>query len=206
MSSVQDELINERTAILELVNTDSFLSRHVEKVMTLFQQIRDSKKGLLQRGMIWFDSKHNTYRPTAAGLLMFGQSPDAAFPQSRIAANAYSGTSKEDLIDRSDIRKPFPSAIEDAIQLLIRNMGHITKTQSFSRVVIDEYPYDALREAIVNAVAHRDYGIRGASIRIEKYSNRLQILSPGGPPPPITMSKIRSLNYTPCSRNPTARR
>jgi ATP-dependent DNA helicase RecG len=160
------------------------------------------KKVLLQRGMIWFDSNHNTYRPTAAGLLMFGRSPDAAFPQCRIAANAYSGTSKEDLIDRSDIRKPLPSAIEDAIQFLIRNMRHITKTQGFSRVVIDEYPYDALREAVVNAVAHRDYGIRGASIRIEKYSDRLQILSPGGPPPPVTMRKLRSLNYSPCSRNP----
>jgi ATP-dependent DNA helicase RecG len=93
-------------------------------------------------------------------------------------------------------------AIEDAIQFLIRNMRHITKVQGFSRVVIDEYPYDALREALVNAVAHRDYGIQGASIRIEKYADRLRILSPGGPPPPITMNKIRSLDYTPCSRNP----
>ena len=93
-------------------------------------------------------------------------------------------------------------AVEDAIQFLIRNMRHITKTQGFSRIAIDEYPYDALREALVNAVAHRDYGIQGASIRIEKYSDRLQILSPGGPPPPITMSKLRSLDYTPCSRNP----
>jgi predicted HTH transcriptional regulator len=162
----------------------------------------EMKKILLQRGMIWFDDNHGTHRPTAAGLLMFGLSPDAVFPQCRIAANVYSGKNKGDLVNRLDIKKPLPLAIEDAIQFLIRNIRHITKTQGFSRVAIDEYPYDALREALVNAVAHRDYGIQGASIRIEKFADQLQILSPGGPPPPITMSKIRSLNYTPCSRNP----
>ncbi len=95
-----------------------------------------------------------------------------------------------------------PIAIEDAIQFLIRNMRHITKMQGFSKVAIDEYPYEALREALVNAVAHRDYGIQGAGIRIEKFVDRLQIFSPGGPPPPITMKKLRSLDYIPCSRNP----
>lgn len=162
----------------------------------------DIQKILFQRGMIWFDEKNNSYRPTAAGLILFGFSPDAVFPQCRIAANAYSGTNKGDLIDRLDIKKPLPMALEDAIQFLIRNMRHTTKTQGFSRVTIDEYPYDALREALVNAVAHRDYKIQGASIRIEKYSDRLQILSPGKPPDPITMKKLRSLEYTPCSRNP----
>lgn len=162
----------------------------------------ETQKTLLQRGMLWFDGKQGTYRPTAAGLLMFGLSPDAVFPQCRITANAYSGTNKGDLIDRSDIRKPLPLAIEDAFHFLIRNMRHTTRTQGFSRVAVDEYPYDALREAVVNAVAHRDYGIRGASIRIEKYSDRLQILSPGGPPPPVTMHRIRSLDYVACSRNP----
>lgn len=162
----------------------------------------ETQKVLLQRGMLWFDEKDRICRPTAAGLLMFGLSPDAVFPQCRIAANAYSGSSRGDLVDRLDIKKPLPEAVEDAIQFLIRNMRHVAKTQGFSRVTIDEYPYEALREAIVNAVAHRDYAIQGASIRIEKYADRLQILSPGGPPPPITMSKLRSLNYIPCSRNP----
>jgi len=180
------------------------MTQYVVSVRQVKKDIGEQKvqKVLLQRGMIWFDDKYNIYRPTAAGLLMFGQNPDAVFPQCRIAANAYSGTSKGDLVDRLDIKKPLPLAIEDAIQFLIRNMRHITKTQGFSRVAVDEYPYDALREALVNAVAHRDYGIQGASIRIEKFSDRLKILSPGGPPPPITMRKLRSLDYTPCSRNP----
>ena len=92
------------------------------------------QKILLQRGMTWFDDKNNIRRPTAAGLLMFGFSPDAVFPQCRIAANAYSGMRKGDLIDRLDIKKPLPLAIEDAIQFLIRNMRHITKTHGFSRL------------------------------------------------------------------------
>ena len=180
------------------------IQRYVLSVLRADRPVEEKEiiKILLQRGMIWLDDKNGTCRPTAAGLLMFGQNPDAVFPQCRIAANAYNSTRKEDIIDRLDIKKPLPLAIDDAIRFLTRNMRHITKAQGFSRIAIDEYPYDALREALVNAVAHRDYGIQGSSIRIEKYTDRLVILSPGGPPPPITMAKIRSLNYTPCSRNP----
>jgi predicted HTH transcriptional regulator len=71
---------------------------------------------------------------------------------------------------------------------------------------VDEYPYEALREALINAVAHRDYALRGSSIRVEKFANRIVILSPGIPPPPLTLAKIRSLKYLPCSRNPNIAR
>jgi ATP-dependent DNA helicase RecG len=56
-------------------------------------------------------------------------------------------------------------------------MRHTQTIRGFARIDIDEYPYEALREALINAVAHRDYGIRGASIRIEKYADRIVILS-----------------------------
>lgn len=152
------------TQSLEQVDYDDLDKRLMTQYARAVRRVKmaigkpEIQKVLFQRGMIWFDDKNNTYRPTAAGLLMFGKSPDAVFPQCRIAANAYSGTSKGDLVDRLDIKKSLPLAVEDAIQFLIRNMRHITRTQGFSRVVVDEYPYDALREALVNAVAHRDSG------------------------------------------------
>ena len=164
------------------------------------------RKVLFNRGLIWFDDSRDIYRPTAAGMLMFGKRPDAIFPQCRLVANAYSGNNRTDPIDRRDIRLPLPRAIEAAIQFLIRNTRHITKVRSFSRIAIDEYPYEAMREALINAVAHRDYGFRGSSIRIEKFADRLVIMSPGGPPPPVTIQKLRSLSYTPCSRNPNIAR
>lgn len=58
-----------------------------------------------------------------------------------------------------------PRAVERAFQFLKRNMRHTTRIEGFSKVEIDEYPYEALREAVVNAVAHRDYDLAGSCIR-----------------------------------------
>ena len=131
------------TQPLEHVDYDDLDRQLVAQYAQAVRQVKtaisepDTRKILLQRGMIWFDDKHNTYRPTAAGLLMFGISPDALFPQCRIAANAYSGPNKGDLVDRLDIKRPLPLAIEEAIQFITRNIRHITRTQGFSRVTVD---------------------------------------------------------------------
>ncbi|MBU1206356.1 MAG: DUF4062 domain-containing protein [Proteobacteria bacterium] len=164
------------------------------------------QRTLLSRGLLWYDEKHQRHRPTAAGLLLFGKTPDAVFPQIRIAANAYGGAEKGEPIDRRNIHKPLPGAIQEAIDFLIRNMRHTQAVRGFARVELNEYPYEALREALINAVAHRDYGIRGAGIRVEKYADRIMIFSPGLPPPPLTLAKLRSLKYLPCSRNPNIAR
>lgn len=161
---------------------------------------------LLNRGLLWRDEKSGRHRPTAAGLLLMGKSPDSVYPQCRIAANAYGGCEKGDPIDRRDIRKPLPVAIQETIDFLIRNMRHAQTVRGFERVALDEYPYEALREAIINAVAHRDYGLQGSCIRVEKYADRVVVLSPGLPPLPLTLARLRSLKYLPCSRNPNIAR
>ncbi len=166
----------------------------------------DVLKELLNRGLLWHDKQSQAFRPTAAGLLLFGKTPSAVFPQCRITANAYGGTEKGESIDRRDIRQPLPKAIEETFDFLVRNMRHTNTVIGFARVEIDEYPYEALREALINAVAHRDYSFTGNSIRVEKYADRIAVLSPGLPPPPLTLEKIRALRYLPCSRNPNLAR
>ncbi|MEW6668887.1 MAG: ATP-binding protein [Thermodesulfobacteriota bacterium] len=70
------------------------------------------------------------------------------------------------------------------------------------RVRLDEYPSEALREALVNAVAHRQYEDAGRKIILEVFSNRVVVSSPGLPPAPITLASLRRGRYRPCSRNP----
>ncbi|MFC2095412.1 ATP-binding protein [Candidatus Bipolaricaulota bacterium] len=60
----------------------------------------------------------------------------------------------------------------------------------------------ALREAVVNALAHRNYEDGGRKIMVEVFSDRIVISSPGSPPSPITLAKLRKGTYKPCSRNP----
>lgn len=164
------------------------------------------RKTLTNRGLIWQNEDSRAIHPTAAGLLLLGRSPETFFPQVRIAANAFGGRERGEPIDREDIRDALPIAIERTFQFLKRNMRHTTRIEGFSKVEIHEYPYEALREAVVNAVAHRDYDLAGSSIRVEKYADRIEIVSPGLPPEPITLQKIERLDYIACSRNPNLAR
>ena len=202
----------------QLLNQATYDDLNVQLLRQFFAAISPNRRfgnaecrsALLNRGLLWYDQDHDAYRPTAAGLMVFGSEPDIPFPQCRLWARAYSGKDRSDPIDeldtRRNARKPLPWAIEDAFTFLVRNTQHVTKVDGLSRVSVDEYPHNALREALVNAVAHRDYALAGVCIRIEKFSDRIVIRSPGGPPKPVSMKKIRALTYTPCSRNPNVAR
>ncbi|PYK63045.1 MAG: ATP-dependent DNA helicase, partial [Verrucomicrobia bacterium] len=107
-----------------------------------------------------------------------------------------------DPADHTDIREPMPLAIEKAIAFIDRNTRHPIRIVGLNRVRLDEYPPEALREALVNAVAHRDYEDGSRKIMLEVFSARVVVSSPGLPPPPLTLQKLRTGKYRPCSRNP----
>jgi predicted HTH transcriptional regulator len=80
--------------------------------------------------------------------------------------------------------------------------GHPMRIVGLDRLRLDEYPVDGLREALVNAVAHRQYEDAGRKIILEIFADRITILSPGLPPRPLTLASLRRGKYRPCSRNP----
>jgi len=125
------------------------------------------------------------------------------FPHCRILADVYRGGEPHgDPADHTDIREPMPLAIEKAIAFIDRNTRHPIRVVGLNRVRLDEYPPEALREALVNAVAHRDYEDGSRKIMLEVFSDRVVVSSPGLPPPPLTLQKLRTGKYRPCSRNP----
>jgi predicted HTH transcriptional regulator len=95
-----------------------------------------------------------------------------------------------------------PSAIDRAIAFIDRNTRHPMRVVGLNRVRLDEYPVEALREALVNAVAHRQYEDAGRKIMLEVLVDRVVVSSPGLPPSPITLPNLRKGKYRPCSRNP----
>ena len=125
------------------------------------------------------------------------------FPQCRILADAYRSTEPDgDPRDHEDIRSPMPLAIDRAIAFIDRNTRHPMRIVGLNRVRLDEYPVDGLREALVNAVAHRQYEDAGRKILLEVFADRVVLSSPGLPPKPITLASLRKGKYRPCSRNP----
>ncbi|MCX5825549.1 MAG: DUF4062 domain-containing protein [Deltaproteobacteria bacterium] len=163
----------------------------------------DLLSGVSLRGLVWRDPESGEHKATAAGIVLLARDPSAVFPQCRILADAYRSTEPDgDPRDHEDIRGPMPLAIDRAIAFIDRNTRHPMRIVGLNRVRLDEYPVDGLREALVNAVAHRQYEDAGRKIILEIFADRVVLLSPGLPPRPITLAKLRSGKYRPCSRNP----
>jgi ATP-dependent DNA helicase RecG len=163
----------------------------------------DLLAGATLRGLVWHDPTSGEHYATAAGIVLLGRDPSAVFPQCRILADAYRSIEPDgEPRDHEDIRGPMPLAIERSIEFIDRNTRHPMRVVGLNRVRLDEYPIDGLREALVNAVAHRQYEDAGRKIILEVFPDRVVISSPGLPPKPITLASLRKGRYRPCSRNP----
>jgi ATP-dependent DNA helicase RecG len=101
---------------------------------------------------------------------------------------------------REEIRGTLPEQIRRAEAFVVDNIRRGVRLQGLERVEETEYPTDAIREAIVNAVAHRDYQIRGDEIRVLMFSDRIEFYSPGRLPGHVTVENLVDERF---SRNET---
>ena len=140
---------------------------------------------------------------TAAGLLLFGEYPNRRLPQAGITATAFPRKDKEyDTVDEELIRGPLVSVLDDreravekgvidrAVDFVVRNLGSVAWLEGGRRLSKKALPLDAVREAIVNAVAHRDYTLVGTDVEVSLYSDRLEVISPGRLPNGVTVEKM----------------
>lgn len=127
--------------------------------------------------------------PTLAGLLCLGVYPQQFYPQLNVTFIAIPGTAVGDepagaprFLDNQSLDGSIAVMIQDAMKALIRNMSRQGRIIGAGREDAYDYPVDALREAVTNAVMHRDYSAlsRGAQVQIEMYQDRLVVRSPGG--------------------------
>lgn len=159
---------------------------------------------LKKRNILHYLSNKKALVPTVAGLLLFGKHPESYLIQGKIKADVFQGTDPvpATTIDQKDIKGTIFDMVESAEVFFLKNMRTAVRIEGFSRVQVSEYPIEALREAVINALAHRDYGIAGATIMMQIFSNRIVVASPGLLPQPLTLEMVRSFRYRPVSRNP----
>ena len=127
---------------------------------------------------------------TRGGLLVFGRAPQKLLPHSEIRLARFKGVEIGNFIDRADLRGTLPEMIDEAEKFVQRNIRLIGFREGFQRVDRLEYPLAAVREAITNAVAHRDYAIEDSTIRVAIFDDRIEVYSPGGLPPGVTVDNI----------------
>ncbi|MFH1113687.1 MAG: ATP-binding protein [Pseudomonadota bacterium] len=144
--------------------------------------------------------------PTAGALILFGLRPNRYLPQAGITAVAYPGTDKDyAAMERSALRGPAAalfSATGDLLETgVIEQAMEFVRRNSRVEAHIDEggrrqerwdYPWEAVRETMVNAVAHRDYTIAVIDVELSMYADRLEVISPGRLPNTVTVEKMRA--------------
>ncbi len=144
-------------------------------------------------------------KATVSGVLLFGRDPQTFLPQAGLTFVKFPGTdrhSERGAIGygrRVDIGGPLARMIERTWQVVWESMDKKAVVRGLKREEETEYPMIAVREALVNAVAHRDYRIMGRRIEVLMFKDRMEITSPGGLPGYITLKNIVDEHF---SRNP----
>jgi ATP-dependent DNA helicase RecG len=157
-----------------------------------------SERVLLKRGCLVL--QEGRMRPTHAGILLFGKDPLRFVRGAEIIAARFAGDTMSDSFQRHDIGGTLPDQLRRAEAFLIDNLRKgVSLGSTMARDEHYEYPLEAARELVVNAVAHRDYGVGGDAIRLFLFRDRMEVVSPGGLPGPVTIDNIRDERF---SRNP----
>ncbi len=164
-----------------------------------------SKVGPLSSLLFEIGAIDSEGRPTVAGILLFGKNPQTFMPQSGVVFVKFPSTeprSEEGGAGygrRAEINGPLARVVERTWNIVWEEMRVGAVVNQLEREELTEYPAFAVREALVNAVAHRDYRLSGRRIEVRMYSDRMEVISPGGLPGYVTVDNIVEEHF---SRNP----
>mgnify|MGYP001251286164 CR=1 FL=1 len=156
----------------------------------------------LKRYLIYFHLLTENEIPTFTGILFWGKEPQKFVPESRIICANINGVDIGDLnIEKQELKGTIPAMLSYVENFLKSNLRKLHEIKDFMPESDYEIPLTALREAVVNAIAHRDYTI-SAPIRILLFTDRIEIHSPGRLPNTVTIESMK-VGGSHVLRNPT---
>lgn len=133
-----------------------------------------------------------------AAVVLFAKQPDAFLPGARVqlVRREGIGPGPGPSADRQECSGPFDRVLECCERFIERHTRQYEVVTGLRRESLSEYPAPVVREAIVNALAHRDYSLTGATVDVTIWDNRLEIQSPGPLPGHITTDNMRDEHYS----------
>lgn len=120
--------------------------------------------------------------PTNAAMLLFSKDRLQWFPDALIRCIRFKDTDKYQILDQKEITGSLLDAVEEIISFIERHTNTSAHIGRIQRTDVPEYSYVMLREAVINAILHADYALKGAAIQIEIFSDRVEITNPGSLP------------------------
>ena len=152
---------------------------------------------LRQQGLL--TASAGVVTPTGFGFLLMGKEPRNAVPQAGVLAKAELSDGKSSRMEFGQAMVLIPEQLEEWLNKVLPSTVDRSRMERHERV---DLPFEMIREAVVNALIHRDYDITGQKCQLVVNAHTITIKSPGAPIPPITMEQMRSFSAPMKSRNP----
>jgi ATP-dependent DNA helicase RecG len=152
------------------------------EIQDIFSSVNKSITKNKAKSIGIFSAQSETNHPSNGGMLLFGKNRSDYFPDAIIRCVRFSGLIRENSIDHIEINKHLPMAIDEVLYFITKNTFTKTTIVKKSRINTPQYPLVAIREAIINAIVHTDYAIKGSSIIVAIFDDRIEITNPGGMP------------------------
>lgn len=175
--------------------------RYISKRKKSKEIAKEALLDILRKEGILCRTRDGEYLPTIAGLLLFGKDPQSCLPHTAIKADAkYRGSDKDwDAI--ATFEGNLFQQIKQFDEFITPHIRVSAKIVGFKRIEKTEFPIEALREAFINALAHRDYGFIQGSIAVRISDNSIEIASPGELLRPLTIDDLKREEFEPVTRN-----
>lgn len=169
---------------------ESLLSGWLSRVrQTTLDRSGESDEELMANRRVVAVDEGKILRPTLAGLMALGRYPQKFFPRLNVVFTCYPTPRKGEIgsggsrfADALNIDGPIPAMVVNAVRAVSRNMKHGAIVKGALRENIPDYPLPVIREAVANALMHRDYSLdgQGTPVLVDLYPDRLEISNPGG--------------------------
>jgi ATP-dependent DNA helicase RecG len=158
------------------------------------------KNDLISKDLLKVDEKSGEVIPTGDCILLFGKNPRDKFPQAAVKVKAIYGWGQE----------PDAESFDDALILMPDKVKEWAKKvipesmdrSDFTREKVSHFPLEVIREAIINAIIHRDYSNRQTKVELEITPDKIEIRSPGEPVSPNTLKDLQKFTAISQTRNP----
>lgn len=152
---------------------------------------------LLQQGLL--KDEDGVLVPTGFGILLFGKEPRTAMRQAGLLGLIHYPNGKKERREFDEPAVMIPNLLEEWLE---GKLPHVFDRNRMQREQRPALPFEMVREAVVNALIHRDYDIEGGKCQVVVAEDTVTVRSPGQPPPPITLEQLQSFTAPMLSRNP----
>jgi ATP-dependent DNA helicase RecG len=181
------KLFSENRSYDELPSPKGVLDKKAVEKAFAFVQKNPSEKQLEAVGVL----TEHLGKPimTHGGVLLFGLNRVTLYPDALIRCARFKGLAKDKIIDSVEIACSLPLAVDEVIAFIEKNTSTASIIERVRRKDVSAYPPIALREAVINAILHSDYSMKGCHIQIAIFDDRIEITNPGGLPFGQTIQK-----------------